>query len=275
MLEQDEISKNKSVCYYDDDVKKTQSQIVQPKLATILVKQAKQQKLQEEAAEAEQLKMYQRCKKATMERVKQFSLGFHPSASANERYVNIEGPDPVLDFSFFAVNMHPDFKDMERGLSLIPPQMLLKKLRPSKPSTQKDNSHRSGSIQFLFHSDQQQEPGYDDESADSLGNNQSISQYFKTVIEERLEDLRAEFLILNKITFHEDHARHLIYLKLSEDPNCPETVVCQIEDHHQQNRHTTCLPYIHSQVKIEPMIEHCRKMSVRRSNTEKSLILKQ
>jgi hypothetical protein len=92
-----------------------------------------------------------------MERVKQFSLGFHPSESANERYVNIEGPDPVLDFSFFAVNMHPDFKDMERGLSIIPPHLYQKKFRPSKPSTQKDNSHRSGSIQFLFPSDPQQD----------------------------------------------------------------------------------------------------------------------
>ena len=95
----------------------------------------------------------------------------------------------------------------------------------------------------------------EEEPADG-GQNLSISQHFKALVDERLQDLRAEFLILNKITFHEDHARHLIYLKLSDDPNCPETVVCRIDEiQGQQNRHMTCLPYVHSQVKIQPMIK--------------------
>jgi len=40
----------------------------------------------------------------------------------NKKYVNIEGPDWNLDFSFFAVNMLGDFADYERGVSIIAPE---------------------------------------------------------------------------------------------------------------------------------------------------------
>lgn len=65
----------------------------------------------------------------------------------------------------------------------------------------------------------------EDESTDTQ-QSVTISQYFSNLVDERLQDLRAEFIILQKITFHEDHARHLIYLKLSEDPTAAETIVC-------------------------------------------------
>ena len=74
----------------------------------------------------------------------------------------------------------------------------------------------------------------------------SISKHFGNLVEERLQDVRAEFIILQKVTFHEDHARHLLYLKLSEDPAAPTTVICQIDEIQHQNRHMTCLPYHHS-----------------------------
>jgi len=45
-------------------------------------------------------------------------------------------------------------------------------------------------------------------------------------MEEKLKDIRSEFIILNKITFHEDHARHLMYLKTSEDPKEKDLVLC-------------------------------------------------
>lgn len=40
----------------------------------------------------------------------------------NKKYVNIEGPDWNLDFSFFAVNMLEDFADYERGISILAPE---------------------------------------------------------------------------------------------------------------------------------------------------------
>lgn len=78
-------------------------------------------------------------------------------------------------------------------------------------------------------------------------------------MEERLQDIRAEFIILQKVTFHEDHAKHLIYLRLTDDPKAGETVVCQIDEIQMQNRHMTCLPYNHSQVKLVPLEELVKK----------------
>ena len=91
------------------------------------------------------------------------------------------------------------------------------------------------------------------EAQNNCGQNQSISEYFSQMIEERLQDIRAEFIILNKITFHQDHARHLIYLRLTDDPQAADTIICQIDEIQHQNRHMTCLPYHHSQVKVIPM----------------------
>lgn len=56
----------------------------------------------------------------------------------------------MLDFSFFAVNMDADFRDMERGLSIVPPYLFNKKYR-GKTVSQKDfNNSKSGSISFLI-----------------------------------------------------------------------------------------------------------------------------
>ena len=128
--------------------------------ASQLVKQANKARAEQEEEEKRQLAQYDRCKKATPERIKEFCLGFHPSFTANQRYVVIEGPDPVLDFSFFAVNMHSDFKDMERGLSIIPPWLYKKKfgVNPGgagpnhleKLSPKDFNNSKSGSVSFLI-----------------------------------------------------------------------------------------------------------------------------
>jgi hypothetical protein len=56
---------------------------VSPNKANQLVRQAKQKKQQDEEEEQRQLALYERCKKATQERVKKFSFGFHPSVTAN------------------------------------------------------------------------------------------------------------------------------------------------------------------------------------------------
>jgi len=57
-------------------------------------------------AESDYLNQYSRCKKATIENVR-FYQEFHPSEQINTKYVNIEGPETNIDFSFFAVNMLP------------------------------------------------------------------------------------------------------------------------------------------------------------------------
>ena len=79
------------------------------------------------------------------------------------------------------------------------------------------------------------------------------TEYFNEQMEERLKDIRSEFIILNKITFHEDHARHLMYLNTSEDPKDKGLLLCQIDEIMKQNRHDTMLPYYHSMARVDTM----------------------
>ena len=142
----------------------------------------------------------------------------------NERYVNIEGPEHSLDFSFFLVNMLAEFQYLERGINIVDPDNYGKKSSTNSQSSEnKDEPEPTGKSDL------------------------ALSNYFSQKVESRMADLNAEFILLNKITFHEDHAKHLLYLKLTENQNCPETIVSHVKEvHSQQNRHHTLLPYWHS-----------------------------
>ena len=141
----------------DDNMKKTQSQIYNSQnLFNLSYNRNSDQLVQTKAIQPKFIKptpqelfkrKYNRCEKATYERVK-FYQTFHPTELMNKKYVNIEGPDWNLDFSFFAVNMLEDFADYERGISILAPDQFKLLNKKYKEKQDADNLISSRSNQL-------------------------------------------------------------------------------------------------------------------------------